>query len=286
MTILQEFFDYLLLERGLTKLSAQSYLRDLEDFNRHLGGRDILDVGKQRILKYIESLRNRYSPGSCLRKISSMRSFYKFLAIVGYLKKDPLGYIGKVKSQKSIPKFLDQQDILKILKASKTNPKDALILNFLVLTGARISEILGLKRSDIDLEGKTLKVRGKGNKIRFIPLTGGLIKEFKDYLILIDGEKSKDGKGGLFNGVRREAFWHRLRKYAQKAKVDFPVHPHIFRHSLATIMLNNGASIRHVQEMLGHSNVSTTEIYTHVGKKELKGIYDDVFNSNGLGGLR
>ncbi len=290
MKILNEFFDYLLLERGLSKSSALSYLADLKDFKASIGSKNLLDAGKKDVLDHVGNLKSKYSSRSWLRKISSLRSFYKFLGLNGYLKKDPTVYLEKVKIVKSIPKFLEQSEISKIMEASGSNVKDSLILRLLVLTGGRISEILGLRKSDIDFSAKTLKIKGKGSKVRFVPLTDQILREVEEYIkhfLPSNQSVCKESRGLLFGGVRREAFWQRLRKYAQKAKVNKEVFPHIFRHSLATIMLNNGANIRHVQEMLGHSSISTTEIYTHIGKKQLKSVYDGVFNYgiNELGGI-
>ena len=189
--------------------------------------------------------------------------------------------------------MLNLQEIKEIIDAIPHTPegnKDRLIIKILVATGARISEVLELRIKDVENQNyEFISVLGKGSKYRLIPIYSELENEIKDYIendrkLLMqhmkEEEKNKmkksENRYKMFLNTRRENFWKRLKKYAQNAKIEKNVYPHIFRHSLATILLNNGADIRIVQEILGHVNISTTEIYTHVGKRELKDIYNKV----------
>ncbi len=282
--IVKEFFDYLLLEKGLSKNSALSYRADLEDYKNFLGKKNIFDSKKEDLYKYLENLKSKYKESSYARKFSSLRAFYKYLELNFYLKENPIYSLERVKSPKRIPEYLEQEEILKIIDAidnSILGVRDRLILDLLIFTGGRISEILNLKISDIDYSNSTIRIIGKGNKTRIIPALKFVIDKISSYnenfrkkLVNKKGEEYN-----LFPSISRNNFWYRISNYAKKAGLNKKVYPHIFRHSLATTMLNNGANLRYVQELLGHSNIKTTEIYTHISKKKLKEIYDDAFEN-------
>lgn len=280
--ILKEFFDYILLEKGLSKNSALSYKADLEDYKKFLGKKNILDSNKEDLYKYLKNLKERYKESSYVRKFSSLRAFYKYLELNFYLKENPIYSLEKVKSAKRIPQYLEQEEILKIIESidnSIFGVRDRLILDFLIFTGGRISEILNLKISDIDYSNSTIRIIGKGNKTRIIPALKFIMDKISHYNDNFRKKlvKKSSEEFNLFPNISRNNFWYRISNYAKKAGLNKKVYPHIFRHSLATTMLNNGANLRYVQELLGHSSIKTTEIYTHISKKKLKEIYDNAF---------
>lgn len=277
--ILKDFFDYNILEKGLSINSALSYKTDLENYRNFLE-KDILDSKKEDLYRYLHYLKGRYKESSYARKFSSIKAFYRYLELNSYILDNPVYLVKRIKIPKRIPKYLDQEEIFKINRAidnSLFGIRDRLIINLLTFTGGRISEILGLKVSDIDYSRSTIRILGKGNKTRIIPTLKIVIDEIIQYVDKFRDQITNSKDGSLFYDISRNNFWYRMNKYAKKAELNKKVYPHMIRHSLATKMLDNGANLRHVQELLGHSDIKTTEIYTHISKKKLKEIYNNVF---------
>ena len=196
-------------------------------------------------------------------------------------KEDPTNMIKSLKREKRLPEVLTLKEVKMIIdncNHSSEGIRDKLILKLLIATGARVSEILNLKIKDIENHDyEFIKVLGKGSKYRIIPVYNSLELEIKEYLVNVRPNlKEATETFKLFPGIRRENFWKKLKKIAKDAGIQKNVYPHIFRHSVATVLLSNGADIRIVQEILGHSNISTTEIYTHVEKSDLKKIYNKI----------
>lgn len=270
------FYDYLIMERGLSKNTLLAYKRDIEHFFDHFKTLVVEDEG---VIDYLHSL--ECSKRTLARKISSLKSLYKFLLANNYVEFSPMELIVGVKIDKKIPSFLTSEDIKEISKVFTSDfrgVRDKLVFDLLIHTGTRISEILNLKLSDIDFENNSLRILGKGDKTRIVPINSLILESVKEYIEefreLFIPSKSKSEL--LFPNISRNNYWLRLKNYVKKAGIEKNIYPHIFRHSFATIMLSNGANIRHVQEMLGHSSVSTTEIYTHVSKNKLKNIHDSI----------
>ena len=275
MNEIKNFLNYILNERSLSCNTILSYKNDLIKFYEFCKG-NILNLEENTLISYFSFLRKNFKETTYERKISVLKSFYSYMESNNYIKEIPNVINQKSKISKRIPNWLNidelnnfAENIYKI----KTKPEDILILTVLINTGARISEILNLKVCDIDFEYKSIKVLSKGNKIRIIPILDNLLESFKRYTSFSSYKKSTK----LFN-ISRNNFWYRLNKYAKQMGIDKKIHPHIFRHSLATNMLNSGADLRYVQEMLGHSDVKTTEIYTHLSKNKLKSLYNKTFN--------
>lgn len=291
-TIVLEFLDYLKYEKGNSENTLEGYHRDLNIFFKNTD-KNFTEINDEDIISYVDKMSKTIKRNTTLRKIASLRSFYRFCYVNKYITENPTESLKELKRESRLPGVLNLQEIKEIIDAIPHTPegnKDRLIIKILVATGARISEVLELKIKDVENQDyEFIRVLGKGSKYRLIPIYSELENEIKDYIendrkLLIQHmkteEKNKmkraDNGYKMFLNTRRENFWKRLKEYAQNAKIEKNVYPHIFRHSVATILLNNGADIRIVQEILGHVNISTTEIYTHVGKRELKDIYNKV----------
>ena len=291
-TIVLEFLDYLKYEKGNSENTLEGYHRDLNIFFENTD-KNFTEINDEDIISYVDKISKTIKRNTTLRKIASLRSFYRFCYVNKYITENPTESLKDLKRESRLPEVLNLQEIKEIIDAIPHTPegnKDRLIIKILVATGARISEVLELKIKDVENQDyEFIRVLGKGSKYRLIPIYSELENEIKDYIendrkLLMqhmkEEEKNKMKKADngyrLFLNTRRENFWKKLKEYAQNAKIEKNVYPHIFRHSVATILLNNGADIRIVQEILGHVNISTTEIYTHVGKRELKDIYNKV----------
>ena len=291
-TIVLEFLDYLKDEKGNSENTLEGYHRDLNIFFKNTS-KNFTEINSEYIISYVDKISKTIKRNTTLRKIASLRSFYRFCYVNKYITENPTESLKDLKRESRLPEVLNLQEIKEIIDAIPHTPegnKDRLIIKILVATGARISEVLELRIKDVENQNyEFISVLGKGSKYRLIPIYSELENEIKDYIendrkLLMqhmkEEEKNKmkksENRYKMFLNTRRENFWKRLKKYAQNAKIEKNVYPHIFRHSLATILLNNGADIRIVQEILGHVNISTTEIYTHVRKRELKDIYNKV----------
>lgn len=277
---LREFLDYLSYEKGNSENTILGYKRDLEiflDFSK----KSVKQITEDDIYKYIESIGEELKRNSVLRKVSSIRMFYKFCYLNKIVEDDPTGMLRSLKGEKRLPEVLSLAEVKKIIDNCNHTPegmRDKLIMKFLIATGARISEILNLEIKDVENQDyEFIKVLGKGSKYRVIPIYDSLEKEIKDYLNNYRPKlKGAYDSYKLFPNTRRENFWKRLKVIAKNAGIEKNVYPHIFRHSVATVLLSNGADIRIVQEILGHSNITTTEVYTHIEKSELKKLYNNI----------
>ena len=277
---IKEFSDYLSFEKGSSKNTVAGYERDLKMFFGYVE-KPATDIKEEDIYEYIEEISRELKRNSVLRKIASIRTFYKFCYLNKMVKEDPTGMIKSLKREKRLPEVLSLKEVKTIIDNIGHTPegmRDRLIIKFLIATGARVSEILNLNIKDVENQGyEFIKVLGKGSKYRIIPIYESLENEIKDYISNYRPKlKKSENSFKLFPDTRRENFWKRLKKTAKDAGIEKNVYPHIFRHSVATVLLSNGADIRIVQEILGHANISTTEIYTHVEKSDLKKIYNKI----------
>lgn len=275
-----EFLDYLKLEKGLATLTIKSYRVDLESFFEYIK-KDVLEMEKDDIYEYIDYMKKEFKHNTVQRKVSSIKTFYKFMYMNRYIKKDPTNTVKSLKKQKRLPEVLDIDEFNRIIETYNNEPKnirDKIILKLLIATGARVSEIVNLQIKDItDNEYKYIKVLGKGSKYRYIPIYNDIADEIRDYIentrnLLVVNKKDYR----LFPRATRELFYKSINEHAKMCGITKNVYPHMIRHSVATLLLKNGADIRVVQELLGHSSISTTQIYTHVEKSKLKSIYDQI----------
>ncbi len=277
----ENFFYFLEVEREYSKNTISAYKNDLRSFKEFLNGKDPLKVTKRDIFEFLMKLsKGRLKPTTLRRKISSVRSFYAFLLKEGKIENDPTVDISLPKKDKRLPEVLSLEEIEKILNAIPENSfrgkRDRAIVELLYSCGLRVSELTGLRVKDIDMKNGFLKCFGKGSKERIVPFGERAKDVLKKYL----EEREKKGITSeyLFVSRKGERILRQfinaiLNKYAKKARIRKKVHPHMLRHSFATHLLERGADLRSVQELLGHVDISTTQIYTHLTKERLREVY-------------
>ncbi|MEO0096538.1 MAG: site-specific tyrosine recombinase XerD [candidate division WOR-3 bacterium] len=285
--LIEKFHYYLLLERKLSKVSAEFYLSDTKEFLNWLK-KNLEDTSEEEIKKFIRYLGEKKRNSSTVaRKISSLRSFFYFLNKEGVISKNPLEEIEAPKLKRKLPTVLTISEIEKLFNTLE-NKKDLegirakAMLELLYATGIRVSELLNLKINDLNLEEGFIRVFGKRDKERIVPMGEPAILAIKEYLNLVRPSllnKKDISIPYLFLNQRgkkltRMGFWKILKKYVKLASIEKKITPHTFRHTFATHLLEGGANLRVVQELLGHSNISTTQIYTKINKEYLRQIYD------------
>lgn len=280
MVEIKAFLDYLKFEKGNSDNTIKSYNIDLKNFFDYLE-KNIKEVNTEDIYEYIEYLKGKYVYNTVIRKVSCIKSLFKFCYMEKLIDKDPSNKIKNLNKEKRLPEILTLEEIKKIINSfdhTPENKRNQMICKMLIATGARISEILNLEIKNVEnTDFEFVKVFGKGSKYRYIPIYPELENELKEYINVYRSQlKSSVGSFLLFPGIRRENFWKVLNKHALNVGIEKKIHPHLFRHSTATLLLENGADIRMVQEILGHASIKTTEIYTHVEKSTLKKIYESV----------
>lgn len=285
---LKQYCDFLLLEKGIATNSYTSYLFDLKkyyDFLLRARKHDASAVLEDSISKFLQEL-HRYglSPRSQARAFSAVRGFHRFLLGEGIADDDPTQNVDPPKRTKSLPGVLSISQIDRVMKQPEvTTPlgiRDRAILETLYATGMRVSELLALKQSNLLFDEELVLVYGKGSRERLVPIGQSAVRWIRTYQEKVRGELAKRGKSRdvLFLNVRggslsRTAIWEMVTKYATAARIGHDVHPHTFRHSFATHLLEGGADLRAVQEMLGHADISTTQIYTHIDREYLKEVH-------------
>ena len=282
---LNRFQQYLTQERNLSYQTVKSYSSDIKDFLSFLSSRkkELKEVGYPTVREYLSSLQKRSLQKSTLaRRVSVLKNFFHYLCLKGYLSSFILSGLRGPKLQKKIPSFLEEEEVEKLLSSVKGEGffyyRDKAALELLYATGMRIAELADLNIDNIDFTGETVKVRGKGNKERIIPVGNYALKALTAYREL-RREKAKPGVKALFlnkSGQRLSDRFMRkkINRYLNLADIHKVSGPHSLRHSFATHLLNRGADIRSVQELLGHERLSTTQIYTHLSIKRLKEVYD------------
>lgn len=279
------FLNFLSTEKNASPHTIKNYAVDLREFFQFLEGRDCLQATYADIRSFLAWLKNRnYSKSSISRKLACLRSFFKYLARENIVQVNPAAGIATPKRDKKLPHFLDPDEVVRLLEAPSRDTweekRDRSILETLYSSGLRVSELVGLNQEDVDVFGGLVRVRGKGKKERIVPLGQMALKALKSYLEQRPArEKGVPVKTPLYlnrsggrltdRSVRRMII-----KYARRIALAKEVSPHTLRHSFATHMLDRGADLRSVQELLGHENLSTTQIYTHVTTKRLKEAYD------------
>ncbi len=284
-----EFLYFLDVEKGLAKNTLESYGRDLKSFFSFInknGHKSLLEISRNDITSYLLYLHKKGRATSTIsRNLASIRSFYHFLLNEQVLDKDPSSNLESPKQEKKLPEILTISEVDLLLSQPDTSEitgiRDKSMLEVIYATGIRVSEIIDLNKMDINIDNGYIRCRGKGNKERIVPLGKIAVKNTKIYLEksrskLVKNNDSEEAFYVNHHGKRltRQGFWKIIKKYAKQAKIDRKITPHTLRHSFATHLLENGADLRSVQEMLGHADISTTQIYTHITRKKLKGIYE------------
>lgn len=281
LQILSEYLEYLEVEKGLSQNTLDAYRRDLSafiDFCASLGAEELTQIQRNNLNSYILDLREKkYSATSVTRKIASLRGFYKWLCANEICVQNPTLTLEQPKIPKKLPKVMTISEIENILREDLTKTQK-LIVELLYGCGLRVSELVGLKTNSIDLNASYLRCSGKGSKERLVPL-GSKAKtalmdyfEHRDFLVKKHNFDTKNlfiTDSGRF--LTRQDVYNFI--HEQGKKINKNISPHTLRHSFATHLLENGADLRIVQELLGHSDVSTTQLYTHISKKRLKEVY-------------
>lgn len=276
--IIGEYLEYLELEKGLAQNTLDAYRRDLENFSDNLNIDDVNLIDRLMINSYIRTLKeHKYAPTSIIRKVASLRGFFKWAAATGIVNNNPASTLEQPKVPQRLPKVITLKEIEEMLGADLT-PLQHVIMELLYSCGLRVSELVNLKINDIDLASKYVRCFGKGSKERIIPIgetAKQIVKEYLPKRELLLKKYNLDTKRLLIldNGrlITRQDVYTFI--HSQGKLINKNISPHTLRHSFATHLLENGADLRIVQELLGHSDVSTTQLYTHISKKRLKEVY-------------
>jgi integrase/recombinase XerD len=280
------FLDYLSVERGLSKNTILAYRSDLKDYTGFLEAvakKSVSASSREDIRDFMLHQKDKgLSVNSISRALAALRMFYRFLAREKLIKSDVSSYIDSPKLWKKIPDVLNLDEVERLIEAPDLNSpqgiRDRAILEVMYATGMRVSEVAGLRVTDLNADVGFVRCLGKGKKERIVPLGTKAVAAVARYLEKVRPRLAKSGVQELFlnrsgRKISRVSLWKLIKGYARKARIKKPIRPHILRHSFATHLLERGADLRSVQEMLGHANISTTQIYTHINKDRLRSIH-------------
>ncbi|PKN60677.1 MAG: site-specific tyrosine recombinase XerD [Deltaproteobacteria bacterium HGW-Deltaproteobacteria-11] len=285
--LIDEYMNYLLIEKGCSPHTIEAYSRDLGGFIGHIraGGLSrFQEVAPEVVLSYLAAQRGRgLCSKSVNRKLAALRGFYKFLIREGRVEQNPLANIEMAKGWMHLPGALSREEMDRLLAQpdliGETALRDKAMLELLYATGVRVSELIGLTMNAVNWQVGYLLVMGKGGKERIVPVGRSAYKCLQQYVESVKGGALKQTQNDVVflnkygKGFTRQGFWKVVKKYAEMAGLKKNVHPHTFRHSFATHLIEGGADIRSVQIMLGHADISTTQIYTHVTRERLKDVH-------------
>ena len=278
---IEKFIRYLEIEKNYSKYTILNYKLDLENFKKFLGETALEKIDYLILRKYLAILKEKnLKSRSVSRRISTLRSFFKFLIREGYLKTNPITSLSSPKQEKHLPLFFTEEEVTKLIDSvqlkNERDYRDRAVMETFYSTGIRVSELVGMNIEDVDFIGGIVKVLGKGRKERIVPIGEQALSTIRAYL---DKRKKEQDTGALFlnkNGKRitDRGIRNVIVKYVRIASMRHGVSCHTFRHSFATHLLDRGADLRSVQELLGHVNLSSTQIYTHLTTERLKSVYD------------
>ena len=291
---IESFLSYLIVEKGFSENTVVAYRNDLyqltifveEEVAKHGLPPSWADFSRQGMLSYLLNLKERgYAATTVARKIAAAKSFFKFMVAEGNIKDDPTQNIGSPKTGKSLPKPISVSQAMLLLKqpAKLSTPeakRDRAMLELLYASGMRVSELVSLNSDDINVDIGDVRCFGKGHKERIIPIAPRAALIVKEYLQEARPHLARaDTEQALFLNARgerltRQGLWQIIKRYAKSAELDVEITPHTLRHSFATHMLNGGADLRSVQELLGHANISTTQVYTHLTTEHIRRTYE------------
>lgn len=285
---MQLFLEYLTVELGLSANTRQAYERDLRLFCKTLGFKKsdaLVNVSREQITGYMTQLKEKgLAAATIARKLAAIKAFYRFMTAEGYMDANPAEVVEAGTKGIKLPRVLSEDEVVRLLNQPDITTaegfRDRTMLEVLYATGMRVSELINLTLERVDLNMKYIIAFGKGSKERIVPL-GSVAAEFlQQYLEKVRPKLTHEDRNTnivflAFGGheVTRQRFWQIIRGYGRKANINKALTPHILRHSFATHLLDNGADLRSVQELLGHSDISTTQIYTHLTNKRLRDIY-------------
>ncbi|MGY3777614.1 site-specific tyrosine recombinase XerD [Isobaculum melis] len=285
---IQDYLHFLSIERGLSKNTIESYQRDLLHYLAFLEENQIDHwdkVDRYLVLNFLQQLKEEgKSTGTITRHISSLRKLHQYLCQERKAATDPMQFIDTPKKEQTLPKVLSMKEVETLIESSNTGDdlglRDRAMIEVMYATGLRVSEVINLKMTDLHLELGLLQTLGKGDKERIVPLGDTAIHWIEKYLNLSRTHLEKSGKPSPYlflnhhgRGLTRQGVWKLIKKMVKEAGIEKEVTPHTLRHSFATHLLENGADLRIVQELLGHSDISTTQIYTHITKQRMTTVY-------------
>lgn len=284
--ILNDFCDYLKIDKRYSDLTVESYRTEIKGYldffkEKNIKVKDIKNSDIKDYLAYIK--KGETSERTLAHNVSVIRTFYKFLLTLKIIERNPTEFLELPKLRKKLPTILSKEEVEKLLDIDLTDCysyRNKAMLELLYSTGLRVSELVNLELSNIDLENCTLKTIGKGNKERIIPISDYALYYVEKYINEYRGSMLKKGVNNYVfinnhgNVMTRQGFFKIIKKLAVEKNIKTPISPHTLRHSFATHLLDYGADLRSIQEMLGHSNLSTTQIYTHVSSEHLKDNYN------------
>jgi integrase/recombinase XerD len=283
---LQRFLDAVWMERGLSANTLAAYRADLSALGRWLESHDsaLLKASRVDLLGFIAArVEGGARPRSTARQLSSFRRFYRYMIREGMIAEDPTAQIAMPKIGRSLPKSLSEAEVDSLLGApAVADPlghRDRTMLEVLYATGLRVSELVTLKHNQVNVNQGVMRIVGKGNRERLIPLGEEALRWMQQFMsgpraeILLERQTDYLFPTRRGDRMTRQAFWHIIKRYAKKAGIDKELSPHTLRHAFATHLLNHGADLRVVQMLLGHSDLSTTQIYTHLARERLKDLH-------------
>lgn len=285
--LIDNFIDELWLEKGLSKNTLTAYRNDIRTFSNWYKGNSLLEVERVDLLDYLaDRLKQGFSSRSTARSLSSLRAFYSHLTVRHNLKEDPTSRVESPKLGRSLPKTLSEEEVERLIQAPDVDDdiglRDRAMLELIYACGLRVSELISLDILNINLRQGVIRVIGKGEKERLVPMGEEALHWIERYInksrpnfIKADNKitvvfLSKRGKA-----MTRQTFWYRLKEYALLASINKELSPHTLRHAFATHLINHGADLRTVQLLLGHSSLSTTQIYTEVARHRMKELHNE-----------
>ena len=288
------FLDYLAVEKGLSQNTIEAYRNDLQqlsDFMQEEATRQGVippwaGFNRQSMLSYLLNLKERnYAPATVARKVAATKSFFSFMVSEGIIKTNPIGDVASPRVGKSLPKPISVSQVRRLLEQptkldTSEAKRDMAMLELLYASGMRVSELVSLNLNDIDIEGGYVRCFGKGHKERLIPIHKRATSAVEEYIkeARLRLAHGKDETALFLNArgerLTRQGLWQILKGYAKSAELETGITPHTLRHSFATHMLNGGADLRSVQELLGHANISTTQVYTHLTTEHIRRSYE------------
>jgi len=284
--LIDQFINYLRLERGLADNTIQAYSRDLTRFSRFLEAHSLSlsKVSREQVVQHLTSLRRSLSARSTARNISATRMFFRFLAAEGHIRENPARLLETPRLARKLPEVLSTAEVDRLLArpdpSTPRGARDRAMLELLYAAGLRVSELISLRVLSVNLESGYLRTVGKGAKERVVPIGGKAIEAVRDYLA--NGRPQMLRGANLphlflnFRGrpLTRQGFWKIIKQYGRTAGIKKVITPHTLRHSFATHLLEAGADLRAVQVMLGHEDISTTQIYTHITRDRLVELHE------------
>ena len=279
--LIDQFIDYYWLSTGASKNTLAAYRSDLKIFNKWLAGKSLISVNSKHIQDYFsDRQKNNISSSSQARILTCLHSFYQYLLANQLIKKDPTEQLSQPKLEKKLPVFLNIQEVEKLLEAPSSSSlfgqRDRAMLELLYSCGLRVSELINLSYHNINLKEEFIRIHGKGNKERVLPMGEMAIDYLMKYetnarpMFLKNGQSDSYFLSNRGSAMSRQNFFYIIKAYANQVGIDKPLSPHSLRHAFATHLVQKGADLRSVQLMLGHSDISSTQLYTHIQNAQLK----------------